>query len=287
MLLLHLLCSLLLPSSIFIHGHGSMVKPFAWWDKDQLGWYFDENGDRSDVGCGTLDLPDSEFEELVESPPDCAKMWFTKTTLAENQEPTIPADMSQPEVKCIGQAGENDPGEIATFPWSAPGTAPVFGPCGTLGGAPNGCDGDGIGTFGDCCGNNADSPCGRFAMGDNAENYEWPDMPITEWNAGSFQEVAWYADANHAGGYSYRLCKLTKEGISNVTEECFQQTPLDFVGDIQWVEYNIDRGNPGTRTQLTALQTNVGTFPVGSMWRANPLLPYREEGGSSSYGKGQ
>ena len=36
------------------------------------------------------------------------------------------------------------------------------------------------------------------------ENYEWPDMPVTEWRAGSFQEVAWWAGANHAGGYSYR-----------------------------------------------------------------------------------
>ena len=75
-------------------------------------------------------------------------------------------------------------------------------------------------------------------MGDMAENYEWPSMPITEWNSGSYQEVAWYVDANHAGGYSYRLCKIQEEGIGGLTEECFQQTPLDFVGDEQWVEYN-------------------------------------------------
>lgn len=100
------------------------------------------------------------------------------------------------------------------------------------------------------------------------------------------QEVAWYVDANHAGGYSYRLCKIPEEGISGLTEECFQQTHLDFVGDEQWVEYNADKGNPGTRTKLTANQTTTGTYPEGSMWRANPLYPYREEGGSTSYGKG-
>ena len=100
------------------------------------------------------------------------------------------------------------------------------------------------------------------------------------------KEVAWYVDANHAGGYSYRLCKIPEEGISGLTEECFQQTHLDFVGDEQWVEYNADKGNPGTRTKLTANQTTTGTYPEGSMWRANPLYPYREEGGSPSYGKG-
>ena len=100
------------------------------------------------------------------------------------------------------------------------------------------------------------------------------------------QEVAWYADANHAGGYSYRLCRMPDGGIRDVTEECFQQTQLDFVGDIQYVEYNKHKGNPGKRDKLTALQTTEGTFPAGSMWRANPLLAYRGEGGSSSYGKG-
>ena len=92
--------------------------------------------------------------------------------------------MSQPEVACVGQAGAKE-----DHPWNAPGTAPVFGPCGAMGGMPLGCDGDGEGSFGDCCGNNPDNPCGRFAMGDMAENYEWPSMPVTEWNSGSFQGI--------------------------------------------------------------------------------------------------
>ena len=47
---------------------------------------------------------------------------------------------------------------------------------------------------------------------------------------GSTQEVAWLMDANHGGGYSYRLCKIPPEGRSGLTEECFQQGHLSFAG---------------------------------------------------------
>ena len=80
--------------------------------------------------------------------------------------------------------------------------------------------------------------------------------------------MAWHLGANHAGGYSYRLCKMPEGGIGDLTEECFQQNPLDFVGDIQWIEYQKDK-NTGFRTELEALQTTEGTHPAGSMWRAN------------------
>ena len=74
-----------------------------------------------------------------------------------------------------------------TTPWFAPGTAPVYGACGTLGGWeherqrnvlkyfsawnisrwPDGCKHDGKGHFGDCCSGN----CDGFALGNN-EEYE-------------------------------------------------------------------------------------------------------------------
>ena len=34
--------------------------------------------------------------------------------------------------------------------------------------------------------------------------------------------MQWYVSANHAGGYSYRLCKTPERGIKDLTEECFQ-----------------------------------------------------------------
>merc|ERR1711915_996799 len=114
--------------------------------------------------------------------------------------------------------------------------------------------------------------------GDNAENYHWHHAPATEWKAGSEQEVAWYVGANHAGGYSYRLCKLPAEGMKGLTEECFQEMPLDFVGEDQWVNYFEDR-NSGYRTKQKATQTTEGTFPEGSMWRTNPITPWRESTG--------
>ena len=39
-------------------------------------------------------------------------------------------------------------------------------------------------------------------------------------------------------------------------------------------------------TEIEALQTAEGTFPAGSMWRANQILPKKEEGGDSDYGSG-
>ena len=57
------------------------------------------------------------------------------------------------------QAGHHD--NKKEFPRHAPGTAPVHGPCGTLGGWPRGCQGDGTGHFGDCCSGN----CDGFALG--------------------------------------------------------------------------------------------------------------------------
>ena len=69
--------------------------------------------------------------------------------------------------------------------------------------------------------------------------------------------------ANHGGGYSYRLCKTPAEGIVGLTEECFQQTPLNFVGTASQLRPEGDT----TWKRATLPQTNVGTWPKGSMWR--------------------
>ena len=274
----------LLPTCTLVSGHGNMVLPFAWWDKDQIGWAYDkDDGKLTHIGCGVLDLPeDTEFDAQASGSDekDCMQYWFSNQVFIPGNA-TIPPEMSQPEVTCSGYFPPEEGRGKEENPWFAPGSAAVFGPCGTLGAMPNGCNNDGKGSFGDCC---VDA-CGSFALGDNTENYEWPDMPITTWYAGGYQEVAWYVSANHGGGYSYRLCKMPEGGIGELTEECFQQTPLDFVGDEQWINYEIDRVN-GHRTEVKARQTTVGTFPEGSMWRANPVLPYNEPGGSHDYGHG-
>ena len=75
--------------------------------------------------------------------------------------------------------------------------------------------------------------------------------------------------ANHGGGYQYRICKLPSSGISGITEECFQKTPLEFVGDTREIrpEFVADW------TTEPVLQSNVGTWPKGSMWRKNHYFP--------------
>lgn len=251
-----------------VYSHGNMIQPPVWMDRGHP------------IGCGTLDLPTpNEFSDRHDGkPPDCLNFWYSNNVRIPGKE-TLPHDMSQPEVTCIHQAGFHD--DKHEFPWHAPGTAPVFGPCGSLGGNPDGCNGDGKGKFGDCCSKNCDS----FALGDMATSYAWQGAPITEWKAGSLQEVEWYVGANHAGGYSYRLCPLPEGGIQHLTEECFQEMPLDFVGDDQWVIYE-NQEHQGHRQKVTAKRTTSGTHPPGSQWTANPLLPHMEEGGSDHKGHG-
>jgi hypothetical protein len=81
-------------------------------------------------------------------------------------------------------------------------------------------------------------------------------------------EVAWGIVANHGGGYSYRLCKVPEDGLGYITEDCFQQTPLDFVGDTQWVQFGL---NSSKRVALQAMRTTNITHPAGSMWTRNPI----------------
>lgn len=119
--------------------------------------------------------------------------------------------------------------------------------------------------------------CGGFALGPNAEDLDWPEAAVTAWVAGSVQEVAWYVGPNHGGGYSYRLCRLPEGGTAELTEECFQDTSLDFVG----VEQFIIRHHEEHRTEVVARRTTEGTFPPGSEWTKNPLS---SEHGSEEHG---
>ena len=60
-----------------------------------------------------------------------------------------------------------------------------------------------------------------------------------------------------------------------LTEEMFQQMPLNFSGDTQWAE--LFEGNiwapAGTRKSFPAMTISEGTHPKGSQWRRNPI-PY-------------
>jgi len=143
-------------------------------------------------------------------------------------------------------------------PWRAPGTAPVVSPCGVDGGNPKGCPAgnpDGAG----CAG-------GGYGHGPDGRSLPGNTKPAV-WTAGAEAEVAWGVVANHGGGYSYRLCPKPAEGYEALTEECFQQTPLGFVGETQWLQ----KGSSGERVAVPALRTDNATFPAGSQWTRNPI----------------
>ena len=105
----------------------------------------------------------------------------------------------------------------------------------------------------------------------------------TKWMAGSSVEVGWAIRYNHGGGefspvhlsplptllptafaragYQYRLCPKGEE----LTEECFQRTPLAFARDKQALLWN-----NGTRLAIRGVFVDQGTTPPGSTWvRAN------------------
>jgi len=146
-------------------------------------------------------------------------------------------------------------------PWRYPGSAPVENPCGLNGGGyvsgPTGTGGEAF--FG-------------FQQGWKGTEVS-PLLKKTTWIAGSVVEVAWGLTANHGGGYQYRLCRVPKATPNNTleaTEECFQQTPLEFVGDKQWIQFG-DGVDAKNRTEIPAVRVTEGVLPKGSTWTRNPI----------------
>merc|ERR1719262_1355807 len=130
-------------------------------------------------------------------------------------EPTLPeAFRSWPDERYFrpGGHGHGQPGADATKynPWRAPGYAPVESPCGLAGGfytAKNGFPGNG-----------GYPPVG---VQQGFDGRDLPQSVRTIWPAGSSQEVAVDVNANHGGGYSYRLCPKPGK-FERLTEACFQ-----------------------------------------------------------------
>ena len=89
-------------------------------------------------------------------------------------------------------------------PWAAPGSTPGLDPCGVAGGWA------GAATHRTPFG--IDFTTTRFAgRGDRGSLLPRRETG-TVWAAGSVVDVSWTVNANHAGGYYYRLCKLPAGG---------------------------------------------------------------------------
>merc|ERR1712215_34270 len=239
---------LLLPTTV--HSHGNMVWPPVWWDAGgQVGL---TAGQHCSAGA------QYSFEgDPAKLGVNC--MWYTNYTHIPGEKTLDSALRTFPNI----QPGLES--FIAKNPWMAPGTAPVYSPCGAAGGNPKGCpEGDPPSPGQDC----GQPYGGGFSHGPLAEENEFNDMVTTEWNAGSTVVAGWGMIANHGGGYSYRLCKLPTNGRAGLTEDCFQATPLEFASDFQWVQFGKD---PSTAVKFLANRTKSGTHPPGSEWTKNPV----------------
>lgn len=132
-------------------------------------------------------------------------------------------------------------------PWRAPGTAPVLGSgCGVAGGGP-------------VVYANGGSPPPGIPQG--VDGVTLPKKSATIWPRGTIQEVAMAVSANHAGGYSWRLCK----DDGSVSEACFQQNSLRFAGSKQWIYYTNQEWS-----EIPLVKVSQGTFPEGSEWARFP-----------------
>merc|ERR1712070_651043 len=139
-------------------------------------------------------------------------------------------------------------------PWRAPGYAPVIDSCGTAGGR---FPGQGAGGFGASYEDTAHAKIGWLGS-----KKLKPRPTGVKWAAGSEYEVSWTLQANHGGGYSYRLCPAS----SSLDEDCFNKQPLTMVGKsaLRW-------GGVGARTlSFDAVTITEGT-KAGVMWRKNPV----------------
>mmetsp|Transcript_33210 Transcript_33210/g.86951 ORF Transcript_33210/g.86951 Transcript_33210/m.86951 type:complete len:374 (+) Transcript_33210:25-1146(+) len=119
-------------------------------------------------------------------------------------------------------------------PWRAPGLAPVSDPCGMAGGVP-------VESF-----NAAAYNATPHAKQGDLGSVVLPKRPTgTVWRRGRNATVRWQQTADHGGGYQYRLCPADQQ----LTEACFQQTPLKFTNSHHWLRFadpTLDRAIPAT-----------------------------------------
>jgi len=172
------------------------------------------------------------------------------------------------------------------MPWYQPGLTKIGSPCGVAGGNPRRLNGKPKAYCGEICidsvknckdpGPTLNNCKAGWAWGKGAETYEFPNMPVTTWVKGKTAEVGWNILANHMGGYAWRLCKIPNKksrknsyDVSGVTEECFQKGHLKFADNVQRVRSETRYYQNETFTAVPAIQTNIGTWPLGSTWRKN------------------
>lgn len=140
------------------------------------------------------------------------------------------------------------------------GSAPVFDSCGRAGGhLPPALSGKA--SFGGVYINTT-----HAKLGDDGSKTLEAALSGVVWSAGRDYEVAWAVEANHAGGYSYRLAPAA----GPLTEAEFQKMHLKFVGQ-QRLRWGGGPAHGGSEIAFNATDVEIGTVPRGSVWRQNPI----------------
>jgi len=267
-----------------------MVKPISWLDSGgRVGMkVYQQKEECTPVRFTVCECTAGSELPVTDQPGQgSACLWFNNYTFIPGK-PTLDPSMSS-----LPQKFEEF--SLKKHPWTSPGSAPLYSPCGAAGANPNGCLGESSQEFGDFCDYGLPAAeefgdfCHGWSYGPLAEDYYvspgFPDVVTTEWKAGDVVEAAWGITGNHGGGYAYRLCKVPEEGMGALTEECFQQGHLEFFGNIQALQVG---ENVSSRVAFEAHRTKEGTFPKGSQWTRNPvpLCLYTDEPGpDGDYGR--
>lgn len=150
-------------------------------------------------------------------------------------------------------------------PWRAPGAAPVMDACGLAGGTYLRTDGAEAGDY-------TKTPYAQHGDVGTQVLKPLPGYTPPTYKIGGTAEVTWSMRNNHGGGYSYRLCPLPDGNFTDLTEECFQKTPLDFVEGEQAIVFKDGTMHKLTPAQTTFVSGNL-TNPPGSMWSLIPMPP--------------
>jgi len=194
-----------------------------------------------------------------DGPPAYGLNYLLKQALREAQ-CDAPAEATLPRAQWTydSPAGGTKQDLLRLNPWRKPGAAPVVDACGANGAMKPGSTAPNKPP--------TDPNYPVFANGTSSLPKISPGAPFQPkpWVAGGVAEVAWSIDANHGGGYSYRLCPAD----GDLSEACFQSNVLEWATNTTTA-----RWPNGAHPDLNFRATDVseGVIPQGAVWRKNPI----------------
>merc|ERR1711963_180512 len=266
---LNMFLVLLLAAVSSVHGHGGMVWPPIW--QDGVGLDIEEVyslGIQSDPV-----VVDPKTGREINN----VKSWGTDQTYTgghgnDQHKWGAPHHGEGPHTNFVDCNEEMD-GDYWTcakwkHPWAAPGRAPLYGGgCGIHGLNPFGCPAwNDTRPPGSLCRPPPEKDRGTWSFGSSALEIDFPQAITTQVGRCMTLPVAFMA-IYHGGGYTYRLCNVDADGPTAVTEECFANNVLEFVGNrTYWREVGPEHRNDGWQWE-DKTDVTEGTYPEGSAWR--------------------